>query len=189
MACGSTYAHLLRTEDGKTPDEPWDWFPGPFDYDAWYDVAHYVGREVFRRWDYVLATEDRLSKQADPQPNAPYPERDQLLFLVQDFAKKLDDLGHPAVEAVTPAEVTWQPVIDAAIATGRDGVCVLEQLDAAAAYYEQPRLPDRGPRHPPKGGLTTGDSGGTGGALVTGVVLVGGYLWWRQRNKRKQQTT
>ncbi|MCH9681292.1 MAG: hypothetical protein K0V04_07660 [Deltaproteobacteria bacterium] len=188
MACGSTYAHLLRTEDGKTPDDAWDWYPGPFDYDAWYDVAHLVGRDVFRRWDFVLATEDRLSKQADPKPDAPYPERDQLLFLVEDFAKKLDDLSHPAVEALDPTQVTWQPSIEAAIAAGRDGVCVLEQLDAAAKYYEQAPLPDPGPRHPPKRGKTGGGST-TGGAIVTGVVLVGGYLWWRRRNNRKQQTT
>ncbi len=186
MACGSTYTHLLRTEDGKTPDDAWDWFPGPFDYDAWYDVAHLVGREVFRRWDYVLSIEAKLSKMANPHPNAPYPERDQLLFLVKDFAKVLDDLGHPAVEALTPLEVSWQPVIEAAIGVGRDGVCVLEQLDAAAAYYEQPPLPDRGPRHPPKRGATT-EGGKTGGAIVTGVVLVGGYLWWRRRNNRRQQ--
>ncbi|MCH9680259.1 MAG: hypothetical protein K0V04_02405 [Deltaproteobacteria bacterium] len=189
MACGSTYAHLLRTEDGKTPDDPWDWYPGPFDYDEWYDVAHYIGREVWRRWDFILATEDRLAKKAGPGPKTPYPERDQLLFLVEEFGRAIDKLGHPAVEALTPTEVTWQPMVDAAIAVGRDGVCLLEQLDEAARYYEQEPLPDRGARHPPKRRQPGASGGSTSGALVTGVLLVGGVVWWRHRNKRRQQTT
>ena len=55
MSCGKDYAHMLVTEDGKTPDDPWDWFAGPLDYDAWYDVAHRVGREVFRQWSWLLS--------------------------------------------------------------------------------------------------------------------------------------
>ena len=66
MACGDTYAHLLVTEDGKTADDPWDWHAGPGDYDEWYDVAHGIRREVFRRWNWILTIEDKLSKLDDP---------------------------------------------------------------------------------------------------------------------------
>lgn len=189
MACGSKYAHLLVTANGKTPDDPWDWYAGPTDYDDWYDVVHVVDREVFRRWNWLLAIEDKLSKLDDPPVEGPYPQRDQLLYLLQDFATKRDDIKHVVLE---PLELTWtwEPGIRKCIATARDGTCVLEMLDAATTYYQRPPLPESAPKRRPGTGTTGGageePSGGLGGVLMTGALAVGGVLLW-QRHKRKER--
>ena len=190
MACGSSYAKLLVTEDGKTPDDPWDWFAGPLDYDAWYDVAHAIGREVFRRWNWVLSIEDKLSKLDNPQPSEVYPERDQLLYLLTEFSKALDELGHVLVDPILHPEWTWEPAIRRAIAAARDGACVLEQLDAATEYYDRPPLPQAQPPRKPGTGKTDPDDdksgGGLGGVLMTGALVIGGVLLWR-RHKHKER--
>ena len=189
MTCGASYAHMLVTVNGKTPDDPWDWFAGPLDYDEWYDVAHAVGREVFRRWNWVLSIEDKLSKLDDPTPSEPFPERDQLLYLLGEFSKSLDDLGHVLVEPITHPEWTWEPAIGRAIAAGREGTCVLKMLDAATEYYERPPLPQAQPSRKPGTGKTNTEDktgGGLGGVLVTGALAIGGVLLWR-RHKQKEQ--
>ena len=187
MSCGKDYAHMLVTEDGKTPDDPWDWFAGPLDYDAWYDVAHAVGREVFRRWNWVLSIEDKLSKLDDPHPSEPYPERDQLLYLLGEFSKALDELGHVLVEPIANPEWTWEPAIRRAVAAAREGTCVLEQLDAATTYYQRPPLPQAQPSRKPGSGKNDDGgeaSGGLGAVLMTGALALGGVLLWR-RHKQK----
>ncbi|MCX4240196.1 hypothetical protein [Paraliomyxa miuraensis] len=189
MTCGSSYAHLLVTEDGKTPADPWSWPPTIFDYDEWYDVAQAVGREVFLRWDWLLAIENNLAKMDEPPVDGPYPERDQLLFLLQDFAAKLDEVKHP----LNPFDVdglSWEPSIREAISAAEDGTCVLEHLDAAAAYYQRPPLPERHPeREPDTGDDGSGDDdqagGDLGGVLMTGAMAVGAVLLWRRHNQRK----
>lgn len=190
MTCGNDYTHMLVTEDGKTPGDPWDWFAGPLDYDAWYDVAHVVGREVFRRWNWLLSIEDKLSKLKDPEPGDVYPERDQLLYLLGEFATVLDDLGHVLMDPFTHPEWTWEPAIRRAIAAAQDGLCVLEKIDEATEHYQQPPLPQAQPsRKPGTGKPDTGDDksgGGVGGVLMTGALAVGGLLLWR-RHKHKEQ--
>lgn len=190
MACGSKYVHLLVTEDGKTPDDPWTWFAGPIDYDEWYDVAYSVRREVFRRWNWILNIEDKLSKLDDPQPAEVYPERDQLLFLLEDFQTKLEQLGHVMIEPVKNPEWTWEPAIRRAISTARDGTCVLEKLDEAANYYQRPPLPKSDPGRKSGSGKTRGgdesEGGGLGGVLITGLLATGGVLLW-QRHKSKER--
>lgn len=188
MTCGSKYAHLLVTAGGKTPDDPWDWYAGPTDYDDWYDVVHTVDREVFRRWNWLLAIEDKLSKLDEPPVDGPYPQRDQLLYLLQDFATKRDDIKHVILE---PLELTWtwEPGIRKCIGTARDGTCVLEMLDAATTYYQRPLLPESAPKRKPGTGASGGSEdagGGLGGVLMTGALAVGGVLLWR-RHKRKER--
>ncbi|MCX4244216.1 hypothetical protein [Paraliomyxa miuraensis] len=189
MTCGSSYAHLLVTEDGKTPADPWTWPPTIFDYDEWYDVAHAVAREVFTRWNWLLAIENDLATMDEPPVPGPYPERDQLLFLLQDFAQKLDEVKHP----LNPFDfdgLSWEPSIREAIAVAEDGTCVLEMLDAAAAYYQRPPLPESHPEREPDSGDGPGDDddqagGGLGGVLMTGALAVGGVLLWRRHKRRK----
>lgn len=178
MGCGEAYAYLLVTEDGKTPDDPWDWHAGPGDYDAWYDVAHVVGREVFRRWSWLLSIEDKLAKLDDPPVDGPYPERDELLMLLQAFAAKLEGLPHVLLDPIKVLEWSWEPGIKQAIAVARDGTCVLERLDAATAYYKRPPLPQSHQRRTPEA-----DARGWGAVVVTGVLAVGGVLWWRRHNR------
>jgi MYXO-CTERM domain-containing protein len=188
MTCGSSYAHLLVTEDGKTPADPWTWPPTIFDYDEWYDVAHAVGREVSKRLDWMLAIESDLAKMEEPPVPGPYPERDQLVFLLKDFAEKLDEVTHP----LNPFDidgVSWEPSIREAIAAAEDGTCMLEMLDTATAYYQRPPLPDSHPPKEPESGKagSGGDDeadGGVGGILMTGALAVGGLLLWRH-NRRK----
>jgi MYXO-CTERM domain-containing protein len=195
MTCGKSYAHLLVTEDGKTPADPWTWPPTVFDYDEWYDVAHTVGREVFQRWDWLLAIEGDLAKMEDPPVPGPYPERDQLLFLLQDFADRLDGVQHVLIESLDPNGLTWESSIREAIATAEDGTCVLELLDAAAAYYQRPPLPNRHPDREPGSGdvASEGDDeaggdpgGGLGGILMTGALALGAALLWRRHQRRKE---
>ena len=181
MACGDTYAYLLVTEDGKTPDDPWDWYAGPSDYDQWYDVAHVVGREVFRRWNWLLSIEDKLSKLDAPPVDEPYPERDELLTLLQAFATKLEALPHALLEPLEDLDWSWEPGIKKAIQVARDGTCVLERLDAATAYYKRPPLPDSHPKRKPEAA-----GRGWGAVLVTGVLAVGGVLWWRRRSQGRE---
>lgn len=190
MTCGSTYAHLLVTESGDTPSEPWSWLPTIFGYDEWYDVAHAVGREVFKRWSWLLEIEDGLSKMDAPPVDGPYPERDQLLFLLQDFAKRLEGVKHVLLEQLDLRTQTWEPAIREAIATAQDGTCVLEQLDAATAYYQRPPLPHGPPPiapeetdDPPRE-EGTDDDGGLGGVLMTGALAVGAALLWRRHTRK-----
>ncbi|MCX4239649.1 hypothetical protein [Paraliomyxa miuraensis] len=193
MTCGSTYAHLLVTEDGKTPTDPWSWPPTIFDYDEWYDIAHAVGREVFLRWDWLLAIENELSQMEEPPVPGPYPDRDQLLFLLQDFAKRLDGVRHVLLESIDFNGLTWEASIREAIATAEDGTCVLEQLDAAAAYYQRPPLPERHPeRQPDSDDDGSGDDqagGDLSGVLMTGALAVGAALLWRRHKQRKGRRT
>lgn len=193
MRCGAKYDHLLVTEDGKTIKEPWTWYPNPMDYDDWYDVAHRVGREVYRRWHWFLSIEDRLSKLENPQPSEPYPERDQLTFMLQGFDGKLDELGHVLIDMVKHPEWTWEPAIQRAIAAAQDGTCVLELLDNAADYYQRPIVPEtQSPRQPGTG--TLGGDGGDpkksswGSVVITGALVAGGVAWWRKRNNKKRVT-
>ncbi len=192
MTCGNKYAHLLVTEDGMTPDDPWEWFAGPMDYDEWYDVSHRVAREVYRRWNWMLAIEDKLSKLDDPQPSEVYPERDLLLEQLLAFQASLEQLGHVAIEPVKHPDWTWEPSIRRAIAAGRDGTCLIEELDKATIYYQRPPLPESQPPRQPKTGKTTGSDnepqGGLGPVLVTGALAAGGFWWWRH-NKKKQAIT
>ncbi|MCX4244215.1 hypothetical protein [Paraliomyxa miuraensis] len=181
MTCGSTYAHLLVTEDGKTPDDPWDWYAGPTDYDEWYDVAHLVGREVFKRWNWLLSIEDKLAKLDDPQVDGPYPERGQLLTLLKAFATELEALPHVLLDPSSVLELSWEPGIKKAIEVARDGTCVLEQLDAATAYYKRPPLPESRPKRSP---VAAGR--GWGAVVVTGALAVGGVFWWRRRARGKE---
>ena len=180
MACGNAYAHLLVTEDGKTPDDPWDWRAGPGDYDEWYDVAHLVGREVFRRWNWLLSIEDKLAKLDDPPVDGPYPERDALLASVQAFANKLEGLPHVLLDPSAVFELSWEPGIKNAIAVGREGTCVLEQLDAAAACYERPPLPDSRTKRKPDAPERR-----WGAVVMTGALAIGGALWWRRHARRR----
>ncbi|MCX4239171.1 hypothetical protein [Paraliomyxa miuraensis] len=192
MICGSSYAHLLVTEDGKTPADPWTWPPTIFDYDEWYDVTHAVAREVFQRWQWLLAIENDLSRMEEPPVPGPYPERDQLLFLLQDFAGKLDGVGHP----LNPFDIdgmSWEPSIREAIAVAEDGTCLLERLDAAAAYYQRPPLPEvHSPPEPDSDDAGSGDDqagGGLGGVLMTGALAMGAALLWRRHKQRKGRRT
>ncbi len=178
MACGSKYAHLLVTTSGKTPDDPWDWYAGPTDYDDWYDVVHLVDREVFRRWSWLLAIEDKLAKLEAPPVDGPYPERDQLLVLLQDFAAKRDGIKHVLLE---PLELdwSWEPGIRKCIAVAQQGTCVLEQLDGATAHYRRPSLPESQPKRKPDGAAGRG----WGAVLMTGALAMGGVLLWRRHTR------
>lgn len=187
--CGQTYAHLVVTEDGKTPSDPWSWFAGPMDYDA----AHRVGREVFRRWSWLLSVEDKLAKLDDPYPAEPYPRRDHLVFLLESFEQALGQLGHVLVEPVKNPEWTWEPAIRRAIAAARDGACVLETIDEATAYYQRPppQRPERPTKSTPSGGHGSSSrpaTGGWGSALLTGALTLGGALWWRTRRNRRGES-
>ena len=192
--CGKKYAHLLVTEDGKTPSDPWSWFAGPMDYDAWYDVAHRVGREVFRQWSWLLSVEDKLAKLDDPHPAEPYPRRDHLVFLLEAFEQALGQLGHVLVEPVKNPEWTWEPAIRRAIAAARDGACVLETIDEAIAYYQRPApRPAERPKESTKSSGRSGSSsrpetGGWGSALLTSALALGGVLWWRRRRNQGGET-
>lgn len=194
-ACGSSYAWMLVTESGATPSKPWEWYAGPIDYDEWRDVAYRVQKEVFRKWNYLLATEEKLQQFAEANPgeltiSGPYPEREQLLFLLQEFDKEIKKVPHVLVELATGVtRWTWEPSIRQAISAGRDGTCVLELLDAAMAYYQEDPLPTTQPPRKPGSGDETdkseSDSGGIGGALVTLLGAgVGIYLWRRHKKKR-----
>lgn len=190
MTCGSSYTHLLVTKDGKTPADPWTWPPTVFDYDEWHDVAHVVAREVFLRWDWLLAIEGDLAKMDEPPVPGPYPERDQLLFLLQSFADRLEGVQHVLLESLDANGISWEPSIREAIATAEDGTCVLEMLDAAATYYQRPPLPERHPeREPGSGDVGSGGGdeadGGLGGILMTGALAVGAVLLWRRHVGRK----
>ena len=189
--CGKKHAHLLVTEDGKTPSDPWSWFAGPMDYDAWYDVAHRVGREVFRQWSWLLSVEDKLAKLDDPHPAERFPRRDHLVFQLGSFEQALGELGHVLVEPVKNPEWTWEPAIRRAIAAARDGTCVLETIDEATAYYQRPppQVPERPADPKPSRGRKTSSSrretGGWGSTLITGALALGGALWWRRRRNNR----
>jgi hypothetical protein len=177
MTCGDAYRYLLVTEDGKTPLDPWDWYPGPLDYDEWRDVARKIDREVFRQWHWLLAVEDKIRSLPSPPVDAPYPERDRLRQMLADFAAKVAALSHPAVELVTPGSFTWEPDVRQAIEAGEAGTCVLEELDAAVAYYKHTPLlsahPKKGPPKKPSWLKQI---------AVVGV-LGGGLYWWRKRKR------
>lgn len=181
MACGAKYAYMLRTVDGKTPDDPWNLYAGPTDYDEWYDVAHKVGREVFRRWDWVLEIEKSYAALRDagkPTPvPGPYPQRDQVLFLLQDFAQQLEQLKHVLVEGTIDLDWTWEPGTRKAIEVATLGTCVLEQLDDAAAYYKKKPLPKPEDQHKP-------DEPSLGGVLVTLGMLGGAAYYFKTRGRR-----
>ena len=61
MTCGSTYSHMLVTEDGKTPADPWSWPPTIFDYDEWY-----IGHGYLEDLDFSYRVS--RSGEATPQP-------------------------------------------------------------------------------------------------------------------------
>lgn len=191
MACGERYKHLIVTKGGQTPADPWEWYAGPLDYDAWYDVAKEIAREVFRRWHWLLSIEEKLKKAEDPQPSTPYPKRDQLTFMLREYNDKLDGLSHVLVDLVDVTEWTWQPAIGRAIAVARDGTCVLEMLDEATAYYERPPAPTTNPGRRPGSGTPNDEepastSGGWGSVLVTGGLIVGAIALVRHKRKQKR---
>lgn len=183
MTCGDKYRYLLVTSDGHTPEDPWSWYAGPGDYDRWYDVTQNIRREVFKRWDWVLSVEDKLSKMESPDPKEVYPKRDQVLWLLQDFAKRLDDLHHVLVEPVADLTWTWEPGINKAIWIATDGACLMEQLDDAVTYYGRPLLPEPAPNK--KGeGKKENAGGGYGGAVVTLGLLAGAAYWIRKKARK-----
>lgn len=174
-ACGDKYRNLLRTSDGRSADDPCWAFCGAGDYDRWRDAVLKIANEVWRRWEYVLQTEQQIEAMPikDRPVEAPYPERAQLLFLVEDFGRQLESIPHPLIEGLK-AEVTWSPSVHRAIAVGEKGLCVMEELDKAAAYYDAKPLP--GPHVPPLAGM------GVLGGLVAVAILGGGlYFVFRGR--------
>jgi hypothetical protein len=199
-ACGHRFRKLLVTRDGNTPEKPWGWgFAGPDNYDEWYDVVHRVGEAVFLRWNYLLDVEKNLAgKPVDPEgPQGPFPGRDQVLFLLLDFAKRLEDVPHVVLE---PFDVSWgkpfgnltyQQSVREEVDLAEAGICLLERLDDAVQYYEQPPLPS--PHEPAEGmeeleGDDDADddaSPGIGSAFVTVLGVVGGWLLWKKRKVRK----
>lgn len=190
MACGQKYAAMLRTKDGATPSDPWGLVPTAWDYNDWWEIAHDIGREVMKRWEWVLSIEDKLSKLRDaglPVPvEGAYPERDALLFMLQQFTERLDKLRHVALQSIVPDGITWEQSILTAVSVGQEGACLLEMMDAAAVYYKRPSLPTVGGGHSgPGGGGDDKPEGGIGGILAT-VGLLGGALYYlRRRGKGK----
>lgn len=175
MACGDKYRHLLKTSDGRGPSDPCWAYCGVGDYDDTRDVLLEIAGQVWKRWEYVLGTEAKL--EAMPPDQRPvktaYPERDQVLFLVQDFAKKVEANPHPLVEALSVGDLTWSPAVARAWAASEDGICVMERLDDVAAYYDAKPLP--GP---------SGKATAPGGIGVLGWVAIGGVAWWLLTRKR-----
>ncbi len=177
MACGETYRYLLRTADDKTPEDPWSFFPGVLDYDDWYDVAQSVGRLVLRSWTFLQTVEKEMADAAAPAVEEPYPKRAQLVFLHNQFVEALNELSHPLWEMAQPWELTWEPVTRKAIKVGEDGTCVLEEIDAALAYYKETPLPDS-TRRP--------DAEESSGGLVTAALLLGAGYWGYRRWKSRR---
>lgn len=175
MACGDKYRHLLKTVDGRGPSNPCWAFCGVGDYDETRDVLLEIAAQVWKRWEYVLSTEAKLEAMpVDKRPVASvYPERDQVLFLVQDFAKKLEANPHPLIESANIGELTWSPAVARAWAAAEDGICVMERLDDVAAYYDAKPLP--GP---------TGKTTPAGGIGVVGWAALGLGAWWLISRRR-----
>lgn len=190
--CGQSYATMLVTEDGKTPDSPWNVFAGPTDYDEWRDVAKKIGAEVYRRWDWMISVEKRLKAEFEEAGRSaeatPYPERGQVKFMLTAFDEKLEDLSHPILE-VAALDFTWEPSVRKAIDVGRDGTCMLEMLDKAVRFYEETPLPSTSPPREPGTGKTEGrgDKDGLGVLLVAGMVIlgVGGAAWVQMKHRAK----
>lgn len=187
MSCGSKYASLLVTEDGKTPDDPYNVFPGPTDYDEWYDVTRKVEKEVYRKWRFMVAIEKRLSEMDLPDGVEGYPERDRLLQMLIEFGNDMKDVRHVLIESVNGFDFTWGESVDKAIAVGQEGTCLMEEIDEATKYYKETPIPTIQPaRKPGSGKFDVQDdedkkeddsSGFLVGLMALGMIGGGAWLW------------
>src|SRR5574338_781008 len=133
MPCGAKYAkEFLVTESKATPTKPWDWFPGPDDYDEWYDVIGKVERAVRRKWEYLLKLEELLAKMEQPPVSEPYPERVLIETKLAEFVAQTEQVHgvlRELAESAAKGEWSWETSIRRAIEAGETGCCVLELID------------------------------------------------------------
>lgn len=165
MACGDSYARILRTADGRTPADPCESW-GPLcltgSYDGWYvTVSSVVAREVKRRIEV-------LSRANGPIPG-------DLRSRLDDFFVRLEELPSSSITAPFTLD---RPLIDSAIAVGREGLCLMEILDGEieAAGLEVPTTAgSTDPKLPTPGPIESAMS-----TIAVGVAFVGAvWIAWK----------
>jgi hypothetical protein len=170
---------MLVTRAGRTTDDPCGAFCIVSDYDDWRDVALQIQEEVSRRWQNVLP----LERERFFEGGTRFPDREQLVFLDNEFQASVDDLDHPLVESAKfSGELGWRGSVDRAVQAAERGACVMELLDQMTTYYEGKTLPSP----PDRGSWVKWAVAGTAAT----IALVGGgyYLARRYRTALPRST-
>jgi hypothetical protein len=137
-ACGEAYENLLRTAAGQRPEDVADagfGALGDAEYGEWLPVARRIGDLVRARWN-------TLRRSAAGAPAAA-----KLQGRIDAYGAEL--AGLPASSWSAPLTDDAE-LIGSAISNGREGLCLLELLDAAlrATGKEPPPVP--GATKPPE---------------------------------------
>lgn len=123
MACGDSLIHLLRTTDGRTPDNPCGLFCWEGDEYAWVQVVDRIALKVEAEWANLEATARRAGNQTELERLRP-----QTSAFIED-AKSLPNWAGVMFGGTLPGG--FDDKIQGYIMIGRDGLCVLETLSAA----------------------------------------------------------
>lgn len=126
MACGDTLLHLLRTPEGRTPDDPCGLFCWEGDDWTWINVVRGVGIRTEREWNNLLAAEKRSGGGTNTSETL-RPQVEQFMGAIKDLPSWLEVMGSGGLPA------TIRERVNTTIGIGQEGICVLENVQAAVA--------------------------------------------------------
>jgi hypothetical protein len=162
MACSPEYKALVVTSDGDTPENPYGFYPTPYDFDGWASLV----RRLLLRTSIHLARLEAASKDEDAtQATAGYTAE---LNALQAAAENL-----PSPWTCCFHEQQTISNIDDAASIALNAACLMEEIDKtlASAGLKPPVEPRKKPAKTPAFKL------GTVGMLA--AVGVGAYLYWK----------
>jgi hypothetical protein len=136
LACGEKYKYLIVTASGYTLEDPGSDLPfaGNSMYSEWYDLAHDLAKQAYRRFAELGQIECEATGGAncdtEDASGGHYPRWDALVSINNRMTQKLDDLPGPffAGPSYGLSRSQAQSVI-------KDAVCLMEQADDGILHY------------------------------------------------------
>ena len=166
MACGLDYSSLLRTSEGHTPDDPWDYFPGYGDYYRWLVVVENADAELSRKHDWY----EKTLAQAQTEGRDPHPREEEIESRLESYRNELDRLPGKARYATLALPWAHEDHVNAEIRIAREATCIMELVDEVVAHYTGLEPRNTWKKGPP-------DDGGSVVAVVVGSIAVLGVAF------------
>lgn len=163
MACGDSLRHLLRTQEGRTPEDPCGLFCWEGDEWTWVNVVRGIAIRTEREWNNLLSSEKRTGAGTSTS--------EELRPQVEQFmgeAKALPSWLEVMTSGGLPGTIRER--VNSHIALGQQGICVLENVQAAVS-----EVGGRPTVVPGQGGSSSLWPVALAGVAVVGVIGVIAY--------------